>query len=290
VAVQEAAVSGALAEISPNTVGAGSNNNGFIYDVLLEITGGDTGVNQITVTAPSGYANIAVSSVAVDGTGQTASCTAPGPGEYCATVSGQVMTVELGQPVTTDGAGIQIDFEADAPASGGSSEFLSTVDDNTTVTEPQATAAGDADGDPGDANSRAVTVSGAAVSSVVAEISPNALSVSATDNNFIYDILPTINSEDTGVDEVALTAPSGYTNLQVIALSIGGAVQTPNCPAAAGDEYCLSTSGQQMTFTLGGRVTASDTIQVEFSADAPASCGSGDFVSTVADTTTSNAP
>jgi hypothetical protein len=122
----------------------------------------------------------------------------------------------------------------------------------------QATAAGNADGDAADNNSISVQVEGNAVTSAAAEISPNSVVMSSVVNAFVYDVLPTINAADTGVNVMAITAPAGYTNLSVTGVSVGGAGQALNCALGAG-EYCVNIVGQAMTITLGTKVTVSGT-------------------------------
>jgi len=77
---------------------------------------------------------------------QSPNCPAPGPGQYCATVAGQVVTVTLGSKVTVSLTNVGITFAADAPASSGTGAFASTVDDSATAGGPQPTSAGDAAG------------------------------------------------------------------------------------------------------------------------------------------------
>lgn len=153
-----AAVTAAVAEIGPTAVAIGSAGNVFVHDVLPTIGAGDTGVDRVAVTAPAGYANLSVTGVARGGIAQSPNCPAPGPGQYCATVAGQVVTVTLGSKVTVSLTNVGITFTADAPASLGTGTFASTVDDSATAGGPQPTSAGDADGDPTDANSLTVDV------------------------------------------------------------------------------------------------------------------------------------
>ena len=109
---QNPAVSAVVSEITPNTVPASSAGNAFTYDILPTIGGSDTGVNQLKITAPAGYTNLAVTGVSVGGSGLSAgaSCPAVGAGEYCATLSGQEMTVTLGSKVTTSLTNIKVNF------------------------------------------------------------------------------------------------------------------------------------------------------------------------------------
>lgn len=128
---------------------------------------------------------------------------------------------------------------------------------------------------------------GNAVTSVLAEINPNAVAVKSVGNIFVYDLRPTIGGSDTGINQVIITAPAGYTGLNVTGVSVGGAALTSNCPAPAAGQYCATFSGQAMTITLGANVTTSLTdLKVQFTAAAPTVVGKGDFTSTVDDTAT----
>ena len=154
------AVTSVVAEIAPNVVAEGSTGNVFIYDILPTISGSDTGVDQVVITAPAGYGSFSVTAVSVGGAGQgPLNCPTPGGGQYCAAVAGQDITVTLGTRVTLDATNIQVQFTADAPGGAGSADFTATVDDTATGYPAQAAAAGNADGDGADNNSWAVTVS-----------------------------------------------------------------------------------------------------------------------------------
>ena len=132
-----------------------------------------------------------------------------------------------------------------------------------------------------------LNLAGDAVTSAVAEIDPNNVAIGSTANAFAYDILPTIGGTNTGVDQVAITAPTAYSNFAVTAVSVGGAGQSLNCPTPGATQYCAVIVGQVMTITLGTKVTTSLTnIQVSFTADAPGVAGSADFTATVDDTST----
>jgi parallel beta-helix repeat protein len=130
-----------------------------------------------------------------------------------------------------------------------------------------------------------------AVTSAVAEIDPNSVTALSTGNSFTYDILPTLQPWDTGVDQIVITAPVGYTNLNVTGVSVGGSSHTANCPAPGVNEYCAAIAGQAITVLLGSKITISLTIiQISFDADAPVSIGSANFTSTVDDTSTGTSP
>jgi uncharacterized repeat protein (TIGR01451 family) len=277
------AVTSALAEISPNSIAAGSIGNAFTYDILPTVGGSDTGINEIVITAPAGYSGIAVTGVSVGGVARNANC-ALGPLDYCVNLVGQTITIELGSNAVN---GIRITFDADAPAGPGTGNFTSTVDDNTSVNAAQATATGNADGDAGDNNSITVLVTGGAVTSAVAEISPNAVAVGSTGSVFTYDIRPTINIGDTGVNEIAIMVPAGYTTLSVSGVSVGGTPQGLDCLLDNANEYCVGIAGQVITVTLRDKVTTSGTnIRITLVADVPGIAGSADFTSTVDDSAT----
>ncbi|MHC4508366.1 MAG: hypothetical protein ACYTAO_05320 [Planctomycetota bacterium] len=86
---------------------------------------------------------------------------------------------------------------------------------------------------------------GNAVTSAVAEIAPNVVAVGSTGNSFTYDIRPTVNAGDTGVNQVVIIAPAGYTNFNVTAVSLAGVAKSASatCPNPLAGEYCV-TIGQ----------------------------------------------
>jgi len=152
------AVTSAVAEINPHTILAGSTGNLFTYDVLPTINPGDTGVDRVAITAPAGYGALSVTTVSAGAVSQTLNCPAPGAGQYCASIAGQVMTVTLGTRVTASLTNIKITFSVSAPGSSGSAAFSSTVDDSAVAVTPQAASAGNANGDNGDGNNTTVSV------------------------------------------------------------------------------------------------------------------------------------
>jgi len=296
------AVTSANAEIMPHEVAIRSVGNVFTYFVRPEINPGDTGVNRIEITTPAGYANLAVTSVSVASAGQaaarkvpgapqTVSCPNPGSGQYCATVSGQTVTILFGAKISASMTGTLITFSADAPSTPGTADFTSTVDDGATANAAQQTVAGDADGNGSNGNSLSVRATGDAVTSAAAEISPNTVAINSTENVFTYDVLPEINTGDTGVDNIVITVPGGYTNIGVTDMVVGGTSQTLNCPVPGAGEYCPAVSGQTISIQLGTKVIATATnMRVVFSADAPDTAGSADFASLVDDLSTVNIP
>ena len=139
--------------------------------------------------------------------------------------------------------------------------FVSTVDDSGTGDAAKATTEGNGDGDAGDNNSWTVTTTdgaGPAVTSSVAEISPNDVVTSSTANAFSYDIQATISGGETGVNK------SGDHGAGKLWRTDGYGVQVDGSPVA----YSDSTSGQAISVDLTAKVTASSRITVLFSSDA----------------------
>lgn len=147
--------SAATAEISPNGVLTGSAAAAFVYDLRPTIGPSDLGVTRVEIAVPAGYTGVLVTSVAVGGAALLPFCPAPGGGQYCATAAPNLSTVVLGDRVGVSLTPIRIGFSASTPATPGSADFTSVVADGGSTL---AAAAGDADGDPADANSISVAV------------------------------------------------------------------------------------------------------------------------------------
>ncbi|MDX1404915.1 MAG: DUF6701 domain-containing protein, partial [Woeseiaceae bacterium] len=143
-----AAVTSAVAEISPNDVATSSTSNAFSYDIYATISGGDTGVNVVSITVPGSFGAPTVSDVLVN------SVSVP----YTDNTSGNAISVVLNSKVTVSNR-ITVLFNADAPTTQDLAgvDFVSTVDDNGTSDSPQATTEGNGDNDAGDNNSWTVT-------------------------------------------------------------------------------------------------------------------------------------
>jgi len=160
--------------------------------------------------------------------------------------------------------------------------FLSTVDDSGSAYAAQSTTEGNGDGDAVDANTWAVTTTDRlAVTSAVAEISPNDVATSSTANAFSYDIQATISGGTTGVNRVAITVPGTFGAPTVTAVQVD----------EVGVAYTNNTSGNGISVDLTTKVTASSKITVQFSADAPVTVDltGADFLSTVDDSGTGDA-
>ena len=149
------AVTSAVAEISPTTVYTSSIGVSFTYDILPTILAGDAGIGAISISAPTGYTNLAITQVKVGGVPLTANCAVPGAGTYCAALTGQTFTITLGNRVTTNQTPISINFNANTPLTAGSGDFTSMVG---SVQPNQNTTPGNADGIPGNSNTYTVQV------------------------------------------------------------------------------------------------------------------------------------
>ncbi|HED40314.1 MAG TPA: DUF11 domain-containing protein, partial [Chromatiales bacterium] len=128
-----------------------------------------------------------------------------------------------------------------------------------------------------------------AVTSVIAEISPNSAITGSASNPFSFYILPTIGGTDTGINQTVITAPTGYSNIVITDVMVNSALLTAGtgCPTVGGGEYCAVISGQDMTINFGTAITTTLTpIQVDFTTDVPATIGTTTFDFTVDDTTT----
>jgi uncharacterized repeat protein (TIGR01451 family) len=157
VTVENPAASSVVAEVNATTVEVNQSAYGFNFDILPTINGGDTGIDRVLISAPSGFASITITNVTVGGTVLTANCPAPGAGQYCAAVAGQQITIDLGTRVSASLTNIHVDFTADTPSAPGSYLFAAAVEDTATAAAGAVAAVeGDADLDPTDFNSLTV--------------------------------------------------------------------------------------------------------------------------------------
>ncbi len=127
-----------------------------------------------------------------------------------------------------------------------------------------------------------------AVTSVIAEITPNSEFISAVNRRFSFHMRPTINTDagDTGFNQVAIITPIGYNNTNITAVTVGTTEQTANCPTPADNEYCASATAQTIRIDFGSTITNTLTpLQVDFNTDTPGLLGSATFAFTVDDTT-----
>ena len=130
-----------------------------------------------------------------------------------------------------------------------------------------------------------------AITSALAEINSTTVNTNEVGHLFSYDVLPTINGDNSGLDRVIITAPAGYSHMNVTAVSVGGSPLNTGCPTPGAGQYCAQITGQDMAVTLGSKIAASLThINVQFTADTPGVAGSADFMAVVDDTSTTVAP
>jgi hypothetical protein len=120
------------------------------------------------------------------------------------------------------------------------------------------------------------------VTSAVAEISPTDVGTSTGLYAFDYDIAITVGAGETGVDRVAITVPASFGAPTVKRVLVGGSVVG----------YTNNTTGNAISVDLDNRVSVSNTITVQFVADAPTTqdLAGVNFTSTVDESTTSAAP
>jgi hypothetical protein len=135
-------VTAALAEIAANDVAMFSLSNSFTYDIAVTIGGGDTGVDQVSVTVPNTFGDPIVTDVLVGGVSRS--------GAYSDNTSGKLIDIILDDRITTSDS-IQILFTADGPIAEDTvgQDFTATVDDTATPAPDQAAVEGDANGDGG---------------------------------------------------------------------------------------------------------------------------------------------
>lgn len=157
VAIEGLAASAVVAEITPAQVSIGTIGQILDFHILptLDIAAGDSGIDTITITLPSTTTNTVVNGISVGGAALTAGAGCPGvinAGEFCVTITGLTINIQLGTPVTTDQTAIVVNLTTDVAAVLSTNPVIITIDDSKTVTPPQNVSAGDADGDPSNGN------------------------------------------------------------------------------------------------------------------------------------------
>lgn len=184
VTVEGLAASSTVAEVVPGNVSIGVQDQSLSFFILptINTAGGDTGIDTISISLPNTASDIQLQAVVIGNTTYTASAGCPGSigiTEYCAVLSGQDLILTLGTAVTTDQTTIRVDMSVDVANSIGSDPIIITVDDSTTVTQPQVVLTGDADGNP--VNSNALNFS------VESLVDPNNSSVEVTPQIILAD-------------------------------------------------------------------------------------------------------
>ena len=291
------AVTSVVAEITPNSAVVSTTSNAFVFYILPTITGSDSGFNQSIITAPAGYSNLSIATVAVNSTPLTAgaSCPTLSAGEYCAVIAGQNMTLNFGTAITTNQTPIQVNFTADAPNTIGSNSFIFTVDDTNTPNAPQVGVAGDADSTPTNSNSLDVNITppGNAVTSIIAEVTPSTAGNNTAATPFSLHLLPTISPSDSGFNRTTITLPSGYANFNVTSAIVDGAplIAGTLCPTISAGEYCSSIAGQIITIDFGTPIATSlSTTRIDFTSDTPSTTGTAAIAYSIDDTSTGSVP
>lgn len=289
------AASGVVGEITPTRVLVDTLGQSFSYIMLPTITATDTGINRVELTLPTDYRNVQMNSVSVGGTAISVgdSCPSVGVNEYCFSLSGQMLTIDLGSKATTSLAPIAFTFSVDTPSVPGSADFTARVDDTDTLSiSSQPVLAGDADGVVDNDNGITVTLEGPAVSAVLAEISPNLVPIGTLGESFIYDLLTTIEGSDGGFNQISLLIPEAFDNVVFQTLMLDGTTWAagsgcPDINTLGANEYCQSLVDSVLTLDLGSQQTVSGHLQFVFVADAPAdAAGSAEFVASLDDTET----
>jgi len=270
------AVTSALAEITPNSAFIGAANRDFSIYIRPIISGTNTGLNQIIIITPPGYTNSSVASLRVNNVTQTlgTGCPTVNASEYCTSISGQSIAVILGSKITSSLTPIQVDINTDVSGLLGNHAFLLAVDDTTTTDAlAQSVIAGDADSNiPSDSLTINQLMPGLAVTSVVAEVSPNEALSNSNAHPFSFYLRPTINDGNQGLNQITMTIPADYTNTAINAVVIDDAPLTAAaaCPLVNPSEYCAALSGQNVVLNLGTTVTTNlSEIRIDFISDTP---------------------
>ncbi|MDH3326099.1 MAG: hypothetical protein OEM38_05200, partial [Gammaproteobacteria bacterium] len=125
--------------------------------------------------------------------------------------------------------------------------------------------------DLGGNNHLKVSGPGLSVQTVIGEITPSAVTTNTLANHLRLSILPTISTDNSGIDLVTIRFPSEYTNLLITDVSIENTALAVNCPAPALGQYCAANVNNTLTVTLGDVLLASVPIHVSVDVDAPAS-------------------
>ncbi|MCF6324594.1 MAG: OmpA family protein [Gammaproteobacteria bacterium] len=287
------AVTSVIAEITPNSEFISAVNRHFSFYMLptINTSAGDTGLDQITIITPIGYSNTNISDVIVDTTtlAPSISCPAVGMDEYCASIAGQTININLGSTIINTLTPMRIDFNTDTPGLLGNATFAFSVD-NTTERAQQFGTAGNANANiANDSLDVNLLMPGNAVTSVVAEITPSEVLRNRTSLPFSFYLRPTINTGNKGLNQTTILLPSGYTNINVTDVLVDNIALTSGtaCPAINADEYCAAVTGETITLDFGTLITTSlSEIRVDFTSDTPGQTGTATLSYSVDDTIT----
>ncbi len=232
-------VSHAAAEVFPKDVAIGSVDNLMSYEIDVEIEDGNSGVDGVSIAVPASFGLPVLEDVRVDGVIVAAD----------QQVVDNSLLLSLSQRVEAS-ATITVRFWVDSQDSEDSAgqAFRSTVSDSSMpLVAPTEVAARRL-------SSLSVTsTSWAAVSDVVAELSPNSATVGGS-TAFTYDLLITVGESNSGVDTISLSIPSHLLVSAIDSVSVEGASVS----------YTSSVAGSEIEIELGARITSSSHVRLRF--------------------------
>ncbi|MEK7285957.1 MAG: right-handed parallel beta-helix repeat-containing protein [Nitrospirota bacterium] len=130
-------------------------------------------------------------------------------------------------------------------------------------------------------------------SSVISELIPITVYYGSTGIPFTWDVLPTISTSQSGVDQIVLTLPTGFSAPAVTGATVSGTSLTlgsTNCTTAPNlpdnNEYCVATTTTTVTITSGLRVldtTGNKRMTVNFTLTVPTTANAGQTFTVVVD-------
>lgn len=145
----------AWAEIWPNDVDAGDQGLQFEYSIICHFAEPEQGIVALRLEIPEGFAGVAIEGVRIEDEPLLRSHTEPGTGEYTTFLDGETLEVRFGSALATGSQRLVVTLRADVPHEEGTGVFSCTAVGRET---DQEVAAGDANGNPEDANDVAVRV------------------------------------------------------------------------------------------------------------------------------------
>ncbi len=133
-------------------------------------------------------------------------------------------------------------------------------------------------------------ITGTAVTGATAEINPGSI-LSASNASFTLAVQPTILAGNTGIDQISIAIPIGYTNIVAGAVSIdGSSISAGSCPTPLAGTHCSQLSGNNLTVTFGSKINSNNSIiNLSYSADSPVAAGSSTFAVGIDDLSTAAA-
>jgi len=210
------AVTSVTGEINPSRVTINQQDQELSLFILPTIVTGNTGFDTLTLHVPDGsdYADLLATSVIVGEDDSTETliagenCPVLTIGEYCATSSGNILTIMLADKITIDQTRLQLNFQVDTPSLASSETFHFSVDDSLTPTiSAQAGAAGDADTNADNGNTLTLTARlGTDPSLSTFDVSPNTVIADGKAEAILQVVLR--DGENQAVDDKLITITS----------------------------------------------------------------------------------